>query len=156
MPGPDDAYVNVYGRDVTRIRAATAKMEDYAKFPEENPNPVMRVTQHGKVLVANDPARQIAGFIVDKDGEVLTPELGAALHEVVASGSSGEVEVRVEDGRVFLVSFSHVDGRNYLNAYGRDITEERAAKFELEKVNQDLEQRVANRTASWRTAWSVL
>ena len=47
---PDLGFTNVYGTDVTAERAIT-------KFPDQNPNPVFRISMDG-VLVYVNPAAQ--------------------------------------------------------------------------------------------------
>ncbi len=155
-PVVEEGYINVYGRDVTTIREQSKLTADYAKFPEENPNPVMRVSPEGEVLVANPSARKLEGLLVPGPPEKVNAELAGFASEVASSGQNGGLEFELTDGRVLLFIFALIEGQGYLNVYGRDITAERQAKVELEAANDRLEARVAERTASVRLLQNVV
>lgn len=61
-PIPGQNYVNVYGLDVTKSRDADKQLADLAKFPDENPNPILRVKPDGEILFANDAANNMTEF----------------------------------------------------------------------------------------------
>ncbi|WP_158221887.1 PAS-domain containing protein [Actibacterium pelagium] len=155
-PEIESGYVNVFGRDVTSIRAQSKTMADFAKFPEENPNPVLRITPEGEVLVANPSARKLEGLIVPGPPERVNPELACFASEVASNGKNGDFEFALSDGRVLLFSFALIEGKGYLNTYGRDMTAELQAKKDLEAANDRLEARVAERTASVRLLQNVV
>ena len=52
-------YLNVFGREVTRQRQIEERIEHLARFPDENPNPIMRINRDLVLLYANEPARPI-------------------------------------------------------------------------------------------------
>ena len=126
-PVLDRGYINAYGRDVTQIRADAKHLADAAKFPSENPNPVMRVESDGKVLLANEAARTIENLLRPGTPEYLVAELATCAREAGEAGEYREMEVE-RHGGYFLFTFRPIEGENYLNVYGRDITEERQAK----------------------------
>jgi len=47
----------VLGRDITEQRRAEEQIRNLSRFPEENPNPVMRLTPDGVLLYANPSSR---------------------------------------------------------------------------------------------------
>lgn len=155
-PEPEGGYVNVYGRDVTQIRAATEQMADYAKFPEENPNPVLRADPDGTVLVANDAARALPGLIEKGPPERLNFQASEAAARAGNSGENQTVEFDLDDGRAYVLSITVIADKGYLNIYGREITDERTAKQALLEANDRLEQRVADRTASVRLLQNIV
>ena len=154
-PVPENGYINAYGRDVTKIRADAKQLVDTAKFPSENPNPVMRVESDGKVLLANEAARTIENLLRPGDPEYLNAELAACAKEAAEAGAYREMEVERQGG-FFLFTFRPIEGENYLNVYGREITQERQAKAALLEANSKLEKRVADRTASVRLLQNIL
>ncbi|MEE8528008.1 MAG: DAHL domain-containing protein, partial [Gammaproteobacteria bacterium] len=49
--------------DITERKRAEEALLDLAKFPSENPNPVLRVTPEGGLLYANDVAQAVEGLL---------------------------------------------------------------------------------------------
>jgi PAS domain S-box-containing protein len=131
-PVPGKSYVNLYGREVTEERKAQQKTRDVAKFPEENPNPVLRVSDKGEVLYANAAARKLTDLI-DSDGSRLTHELGRTADAVYAGKQNREVEF-VFGERWFSFALTAVPGETYVNLYGREITEERRARLDVLRI----------------------
>jgi len=154
-PVVENGYVNVYGRDVTRIRKADKKLADAAKFPSENPNPVLRVERDGTVLLANSAARAISGVLDPGPPEALGGELVWVAEDAIRTNENQQHHL-VSGDRVFLFTVSVIENESYLNIYGREITAEREAEAALEAANRDLEKRVADRTASVRLLQNIL
>ena len=125
-PVPGEVYVNLYGRDITEERRAQRETRDLAKFPEENPNPILRVAADGAVLYANQAATVLQGLLIE-EGKRLAPELAAAAVAAFKVQQNRGVEIQSAD-RLFSFALTPVSGETYVNLYGRDITEERRAQ----------------------------
>ncbi|MFT5007178.1 MAG: PAS domain-containing protein, partial [Paracoccaceae bacterium] len=154
-PVKEHGYINLYGRDVTEIRETMAQVKDLAKFPSENPNPVVRSSSDGSVLFANDAARALNGIILAGPPEKLTK----ALSQAAQSASKLKIFVKVNHtsgGQTYLFTFMPVKGEAYLNVYGREITAEIEAQNALKESNAQLEKRVAERTASVRLLQNIV
>jgi class 3 adenylate cyclase len=111
-------------------KAGDRDLADLARFPSENPNPVLRAMPDGRMLYANEAARAVKGLLKGRK----KPTLARGLTGVVAAASrTAEVqETAFESGdRVFAFSIAAVTGETYLNIYGRDITERRKAEEAL-------------------------
>ncbi|MFQ5954860.1 MAG: response regulator [Kiloniellales bacterium] len=154
-PVAGEPYLNIYGRDVTEERHANQRIRDLAKFPSENPNPVLRVTGEGGLLYANEAARSLDGLLAGAERDVLSQELMDAASEAFASARSKEVAFTCGD-RIYAFTLTPVAGEPYLNVYGRDITEERHAKEQLLAAKDSLEERVKERTASVRLLQNIV
>lgn len=155
-PVTKNGYVNAYLRDVTEVRAAEKNLAEAAKFPAENPNPVLRVERDGTILLANDAARSLGGMIETGPSNRLVSHLTEVVEDVLVRGETLQSEFESEGERIFLLTFSHIPNASYVNVYGRDITAEHAAKRDLEEANDRLEQRVADRTASVRLLQNIV
>lgn len=151
----DFDYINVYGRDVTELRETVKRAEGLAKFPNENPNPVMRAKSDGVLLFCNKASEDIPGIIEEGPPMKMSAELthlvrdAMRLHEIKSTNiTSGDT--------TYLFTFSPVKGEEYANIYGRDVTAEIEAQEALVATNQLLEQRIAERTASVRLLQNIV
>ena len=127
--------------------AELARVRALARFPSENPSPVLRVTGDGAVVYANDAARSLKGLLVGRGRKAAARGLADGARRVAHSGVRREVEFETV-GRVFALALTPVAGETYINVYGRDITAERQARLELLAAKESLEERVRERTAS--------
>ncbi len=131
-PVAGESYVNLYGRDVTDERRANAEARSLAKFPSENPNPILRVAgDDGAVLYANEAARTLAGLIDDADD--LTGTLVSAVSKTFRSAEAGTAEF-VSGDRIYVFATTPVAGESYVNLYGRDVTDVRRANEEARSL----------------------
>ena len=109
---------------------ADRELADLAKFPSENPNPVLRVMPDGTMLYANEAAIAVKGLLKGRKKPALARDLANVIAE--ASRTAGIQETEFESGdRIFAFSATAVAGETYINIYGRDISREHAAKREL-------------------------
>ncbi|HSR71087.1 MAG TPA: PAS domain-containing protein, partial [Kiloniellales bacterium] len=131
-PIEEAGYVNAYGRDITEQWEAQQRAEDLARFPDENPNPVIRVRFDGELLFANKGARAIKGLVVDK-GRRIAAELARAIDSAIAAGQYTLAEIRF-NGRLFAFAMTPIADAGYVNAYGRDITEQWEAQQRAEDL----------------------
>jgi PAS domain S-box-containing protein len=129
---------------------AFEKIESLARFPDENPNPVLRVSEDGKLLYAN---KSSSILLKDQGWEVnrnLPAPWRKTILDVLDSGLGREVEVACAEATYSLV-LTPVVGSRYVNIYGKDITERKRAEEALRESEHDLNraQAVAH-TGSWR------
>jgi two-component system cell cycle sensor histidine kinase/response regulator CckA len=118
------------GRDITRRKHDEQRMQDLARFPDENPNPVMRVSRDGSVLYINPSGRSLMPSWSGFEGGRIPPEYLSLLTQAWDSAEKTVVEVR-EGKRIFSITVVPIPSRGYINLYARDVTEERslAQKF---------------------------
>jgi nitrogen-specific signal transduction histidine kinase len=135
----NDNYVEIYIRQVglliTRSKAIE-EIKSLAKFPEENPNIVGRIDYYGKLLYCNHAYKKI---FAGKDHIPL--KLKDAVKKIAAEKSYKQeyVEIKI-DNRIFLFNLIPIKKENYINFYGRDITEHMRAEQDLKRSNIDLER----------------
>ena len=145
-PVAGESYLNLYGRDVTEERRASAAAQSLAKFPAENPNPVLRIGGTGTVLYANEAARALDGLLTGKMRSALERALRRAVIQAFAAGAQRVAEF-MSGERIYLFALSPVAGESYLNLYGRDVTEERRANqkvIEVKNFNESILQNLSN------------
>lgn len=131
------------------LRAAHEKAKWLARFPEENPNPVLRVSAEGNVLYRNAACTELPGWACEA-GKSMPDALQPLVGEAIAAERYTEVDVELA-GRLYSVAVTPFPSEAYANLYGRDITERQRAEQALRESQQDLNhaQAVAH-SGSWR------
>jgi|GEM_PF-447631 len=155
IPVDGSEYVNGYGRDVTEMRDAVKRAADLAKFPNENPNPVMRAQGNGTVLFCNHAAEALPGVLDLGPPVRLSTLLATTAAEAMRTRQITTVHHETGE-QTFMFTLTPVHGEEYLNIYGRDITPEIEAQNALVAANEQLERRVAERTASVRLLQNIV
>ncbi|MEF3698899.1 PAS domain S-box protein [Desulfolutivibrio sp.] len=146
---PDKTPVRISGTlcDITDHHAAIREVRELARFPRENPNPVLRVNRQGVVEYANPAAQSQWGLA--RDDSLASAVLHAGLLTMVRSalehGSRLEGELRYSP-RYFHCMAVPCPERQCANIYGMDITRRVEVEKALRLAHDDLERRVAART----------
>ena len=70
-------------RDVTERKQAEEEIQSLARFPSENPNPVLRLTQDGKILYANKASSPLLDFWGRQIGQTVAVEWQKPIREVI-------------------------------------------------------------------------
>ena len=115
-------------RAETALRAALDRATTLARYPEENPDPVLRVGPDLTLLYANAGA---LSALRDLGLELARP-VSAAIAEHVSRALAQRARIRAEIpccGRIYSFSFCAVGPE--VNVYGHDITERQRAHEEL-------------------------
>ncbi|KKL10612.1 hypothetical protein LCGC14_2554080, partial [marine sediment metagenome] len=128
------------GIAVKRQRAEE-EISRLAKFPDENPNPVLRVSGEGVVLYANQAAGPLLEVWGCQQGKSLTGQWHQLVTDVLAHGRSRQTELDCRD-RVFSLTFAPIVGANYVNVYALDVTDGIRAREALRQAHGELERRV--------------
>jgi class 3 adenylate cyclase len=129
---PESGFINLYGTDVTAAKAIT-------KFPDQNPNPVLRVGQDGTLLYGNPASDLVRKAFRTEIGAPLPTEVFARMQEILRSGSGETMEVD-SDGRLFSLLIVSVYEFGFINVYGTDIT----AAREVEVAHRENERLLLN------------
>ena len=128
---------------------------------------IVTVDDRHRIALFNRGAEKLFGWtrgeVLGKSLNLIIPERFAATHDALVEefgrspvvarnmGERREVYGRRKDGEEFpaeiTISKMRVDDRMYLTAIVRDISERRRAQEAILKLNQELEQRVIERTA---------
>jgi len=117
--------------DVTARKKVEEQIERLAKFPDENLNPVLRISKDCTILYANNSSSVVLETWQRKVGQRLPDDCCKRAQEALSSGKVSTFEFTCHDGRVFLVTLAPIVELGYVNAYGLDITERKKAEQKL-------------------------
>lgn len=93
------------------------------RFPDQNPNPVLRVTEDGHLLYANPASRPIVEAWASAVGDLIPEAELEGLRAVI--GSDRTYEARA-GSRVYELRAVAVPDLGFVNVYGTDVTVARA------------------------------
>ncbi len=150
-------------------RADRARTEAHAMFRslfESAPDVIVAVKPDGSIVLANDQVMRVFGYqmreLVGRPVELLMPDRFRARHaahraayvpgaRMRPTGADLELMCRRKDGQEFaaeilLSSVRSSDGLLIMNVI-RDVTERKRAEEAIRRLNEELEQRVVDRTA---------
>ena len=132
-------------RDITQRKRNEELIRSAAKFPDENPNPVLRVAKNGNLLYANSASAQLLETWGTEVSNPAPQSVQQVVEEALSTRMSQELEVECHQQYCSLVvAPMHEEG--YVNMYGRDITERKKAELELRRAKEAAE--IANRAKS--------
>lgn len=114
-------------------------------FPAENPNPVLRISEDGRLLYANPASQPLLDIWGCRLSGLVPDILQRAVKEVQADQSSREVVIEAL-AKTYSFTCTPILTHGYVNLYGKEITELMKAKHELQLANVELERRVEERT----------
>lgn len=122
-----------------------------ARFPEENPNPVLRVVSDGSISFANDAAKNLLLEIDDVQGSTAREVWDEFVRKAFETSSNINEDLVVGDN-IYSVLVSPVEGQEYANLYASNITKRRQAERDLHELTRGLERNVQERTAELEDA----
>jgi PAS domain S-box-containing protein len=117
-------------QDITDLKVTEQKLAYLAKFPSENPNPVLRLNGSGIILYANpasDPLLSKWGSEVGGSVPRIWCDLAA---QVLMSHKNKTVEVEAEE-KIYLVTVTPEIKSDYVTIYGHDITDRKQSEASL-------------------------
>ncbi|MCD6415268.1 MAG: response regulator [Planctomycetes bacterium] len=121
--------------DVTERKRAQEELSRLAKFPSDNPNPIMRIAHDGAITYANESSGPLLKSWGCAEGEPLPAEFRQMALEAISTGVRKEAEVAC-DAAVYSLTFTPIPGTDYLDLYGRDVTEQRQLENQFRQAQK--------------------
>ena len=125
-------------RDISARKRTEEAVKKMAKFPDENPNPVLRLSKDGVILYANETSKLLLRSWQCEVESVAPP----AICQVIATALTTRLNTELEEACgdvVYSLNFSPISDESYVNVYGRDITSRKQAEKELVKAKEAAE-----------------
>ncbi len=107
--------------DITKLKDAEVQIEAWARIPEENPNPVLRIDSSNQVIFVNQAGSKLIKHIT-LDSDKLIPFYSDTVKKAISLNKIVEIEKKIGDN-FYSFSIRPVKEHNYVNIYGRDITQ---------------------------------
>ena len=118
-------------RDITERKKAEEKITDLAKFPSENPHPILRLNK-SKVIYVN----KSGNYLLDVDeGDEIPNVIQQEVKKAFDSNSVIDMDIELKD-RIYSFTITPFIKQNYVNLYGMDITENKQAEYKLKEINK--------------------
>lgn len=138
----DRSYLFSIIHDVTEAKRFQDEIISISRFPNEGPFPVMRFTKDGQILYANNASADLLRcWGVQLSGKI-PDEILPTVAKVIRTKTPKEIEHKCGE-MIFNLLFNFIEGEDYVNVYGRDITKRVLAEEELKAYTEKL--KTANR-----------
>ncbi|MFH1878788.1 MAG: PAS domain-containing protein [Candidatus Omnitrophota bacterium] len=142
-------YAVVVANYLVVLRRKEKEARDIAKFPEENPNPVMRVSESGEIIYYNKPAGRLLKLWGIGTDKALPGDVKREITEAFIKNATLYKEIKISD-RVFLFAISPLRDAGYANLYGLDITALKETQEDLMDSKRRLsEAQKAGKIGNW-------
>jgi len=140
--------------DITAWKKIEQELTNLAKFPSENPNPVLRVQKDGKILYGNNAVLPLFAKWKTKAGGLIPAKWRRLVDKAFESEKTINSEEEI-DGKIFSFVIAPVTDNDYANMYARDITERKKAEAQLKAAQEKLLE-TAHRAGMAQVAGDVL
>jgi len=108
--------------DISDKKIAEEEILNLAKFPAENPSPVIRISKNKTVLYANNAALEIIENDQLKIGHIVNKRWHSVIDEVLAMGTFNRDFETKESDKFILWMIVPFCNEGYVNFYGKDIS----------------------------------
>ncbi len=142
-------------RDISERKRAEEEISHLAKFPAEDPSPVLRLDHEGRILYANDASQSLLRVWGSKVGGYAPPFWRDSVMDSLEKKSERVIEVNAGE-QIYALLVAPIPEAGYVNLYGSDITEGKQMEKALRQAHDLSEIRVQERTAELVTANEAL
>jgi len=127
----------VYLHDISRRKRAEQEIGNLARFASESPTPILRVGRRGVILYANVASEPLLRYWGVGRGQTLPLYWCNLVFETLAGRVHTEREI-TSGTRIYSLLLAPVVDLDYVNIYGRDITEVRLAEQQARRHQAEL------------------
>lgn len=144
-------------RDEETLRQVHQRAAWLAQFPEQNPNPVVRVSADGIVLYCNPASEKLRGWNC-KVGQLLQDEVRRLVDRALAEEREVWQDLELGD-RIWMLGVAPVPEERHATIYYSDITDRNRAETALrrsEHLYRELVQNANSAIIRWRSDGTIV
>jgi PAS domain S-box-containing protein len=123
--------------DITERKKAMREIESQAKFPDEDPNPVLRIAADCTIIYANRGSTLLLEQWGCQIGQKLPYGYRNLIPETLRSGNCSEIEI-MPGGIAYSLVFVPIADLGYVNVYGKNITDRKRAEDAIRETHDYL------------------
>jgi PAS domain S-box-containing protein len=159
-----EAEISILQTYVTSIQNALEREENVdliksmALFPMLNPDPVIRINLFGEIILQNDSAAKISGFIINGEPSSKDSFFSSILDQIPVQKESLQMELQDEDNQFYFVLCKYLEDIRQINIYFSNITIQKRteaqlieAKIKAEESDRSKEEFITNVSHEMRT-----
>lgn len=124
-------------RDITEKVMSDKTIRSIAKYPEENPLPVLRISADGEIIYSNAASRPLMEMLHCAETMKVPEDMFKTIKGSLESRQNMTFEMSMNNRDLL---FTIVPIRTYVNLYGTDITELKIKENELMKAKERIEK----------------
>jgi len=128
-------YIACYSRDITQQKIMEEEIKMLAKFPSENPSPVLRLNKDGSIMYANEASKELLQNWNCLTGDLIPQNWIKEIRDSFKSGKHRTIEIGCNN-KFFSFMIAPVLEQDYANMYGTDITENKIAAEKLKESEE--------------------
>lgn len=117
-------------RDISERKQQQKQLDILAKFPDENPNPILRINTAGVIQYANKSAKPLLDFLGCSEGGGLPPKLLDHVNEYMESPDPMPFSLNTSNHN-YQFTIVALDESEELYLYGMDVTSQRFKEQQL-------------------------
>lgn len=119
-----------YFIDRSEQKKADEAIAILARFPDESPNPVLRLQRNGSLVYANSAAMLLIKEWQEEDKKSNSTFCTRLMTQLLHTEEEKEFEIEIM-GRIYLFTLTPIANTDYVYLYGTDITEKKKVEQEL-------------------------
>ena len=133
----DRRLLTISFHDITKRKRAEQEIQSLARFASENPSPVLRINQFGSIVYANAASQPLLNYWAREAGQLMPLNWHDRVLTPLKQGKNSELELTYQD-KIYSLQLAPVIEQNYVNIYGRDITDMRRAEQQSRQHQTEL------------------
>jgi signal transduction histidine kinase len=127
----------VVNQDITERSRAEKEIQNLARFPSENPNPILRIGRDGTLLYVNQAGLRLLPDENLQVGQPVPPLMAEVALQSMNDGTLKRLDWK-QNEQIFSCFVAPIVATGYANLYCHNVTDSRKAEHELRQSREQL------------------